>query len=531
MLVTMKRRCFKESYHMGKMKSTPVSPPLARRMKSNAEIINETIKTAVDNGLTEDEVIFLRTIADEDNDDGDRIYGIWGDREDNALRKLKIDMKANGTYPSIEEIKRYSAEQRQTEEPVKVAKEEKKTSKTRPRQVDKELRELGDIDDSKFRIQNVMLHLTYSTHLDFEKWMSFMKSSKHEKGPGFPIGEYSFVHETGDSEYPHTHILIRFTKAAQSTNPRIFDFDGIHPHIRRVSTRKHWDNIIKYHEKQGTPIVELKRCSLTERIQSYETLDEAMMYECTRPGDANGIDRIFNMRNPTRAGPPDDIEEWNPWQKEIIELVKSKPDSRTIEWIYDPHGGAGKTSLGQYISGQKLGILTYIGNIYHLGTQLQTEIKKGECKDTVIFNFTRQMSDNKVYTALEQVKDGSVAVTKYKTEMIHWEEGKRPHVIVFANYFPHLEHMTVERWRIRPITKGKEFIHEAWGDEIVAWIEKNYPGMSVEDGTDLYVESLNKLLEKPIQAKRPIRDLAIPPVERKSESPFDIIYRGKGKRY
>lgn len=496
----------------------------------NKETIKRTVTIAAENNLTEDDVAFLRTI-DNRHDDGDRMYGKWGDWEDNQLRKIKLRMMREGTYPSREKLKDLNRSARQTTEPSKRKIKSLNESADGNQKEDKVLKELGEIDESKFRLQNIMIHLTYSTHLDFDAWMTFMKSSKQEKGPGFPISEYSFVHETGDSEYPHTHILIRFVKAAQSTNQRIFDFEGIHPHIKRVATRKHWDNIIKYHEKQGKPITDLKRCSLTERIQSYETLDEAMVHECTKPGDANGIDRIYNMKNSDRPAPPEDIEEWCPWQQEIIDLVKTKADSRTIEWIYDPHGGAGKTSVGQYIAGERLGIYTTIGSARDLGTQLGAEIEKGECKDAVIFNFPRQMEDHRIYTGLEQVKDGSVAVPKYKSRMIHWGS-RRPHVIVMANYFPNIESVSLDRWRIRPITNGREFTHVAWGDEICAWIEKHYPGIGLEEGKRLYVESLDKVLVKPPPKEgREIRDLSLDPVERKTEEVFDMLYPTKGKRY
>jgi hypothetical protein len=46
---------------------------------------------------------------------------------------------------------------------------------------------------------------------------------------------------------------------------------------------------------------------------------------------------------------PIDIEEPYGWQTEIINLLKDKPDKRTIHWYWEDKGNVGKTTLCKYL--------------------------------------------------------------------------------------------------------------------------------------------------------------------------------------
>lgn len=111
--------------------------------------------------------------------------------------------------------------------------------------------------DKKFRAQYQCMHITYKTHMDPQLW----------KDRFYPLhGEpklISFVHESADDEnpYDHTHICVEWIKHFDTTNCRVFDFQGIHPHLLKVQGLEHKKCIVtKYHWKapKGPVTIELE---------------------------------------------------------------------------------------------------------------------------------------------------------------------------------------------------------------------------------------------------------------------------------
>lgn len=82
-----------------------------------------------------------------------------------------------------------------------------------------------------FRFRGLKVHLTYKTHVPFDKIKALMKSLRDTK-------MFSIVHEIGDEHednptpYAHTHVFWWWKKDYDSTNARCFDIDGIHPNIK-----------------------------------------------------------------------------------------------------------------------------------------------------------------------------------------------------------------------------------------------------------------------------------------------------------
>lgn len=106
-----------------------------------------------------------------------------------------------------------------------------------------------------FRLQAQCVHLTYKGWLDQKQWSDHFYPQHGE--PKL----FSFVHETGDEEhdYDHTHICVEWRKNFDSTNPRVYDFDCVHPHIKKVQSLKHKRTIvIKYHWKKPKGPVQLE---------------------------------------------------------------------------------------------------------------------------------------------------------------------------------------------------------------------------------------------------------------------------------
>lgn len=335
-------------------------------------------------------------------------------------------------------------------------------------------------DNNTFRIQNTRFHLTYPYLVDFAAWLQWNQDN------GLNISAYSMVHETGDSGYEHSHILVWYQKMIQTQKSTFFDFAGHHPNIKLVTTNKHWDNILAYHKKQNTPLVKvdltkskLQGRELIETIQSYPSVNEAVMNVCRSIRDVSAVVAAFNLKDIDYGSEPD--VSWYPWQRELMTELTGKPDPRKIIWYWDPLGNCGKTFLAKHMGMYRGAFTTTSTNVYHVATQLQEIVKKkgAESVFVVMFNFTRDTKINKVYNAIESLKDGMITAQKYKGETIYLPI---PHVVVFANYIPDVSKISIDRWNIRALNPDCKTvllnvdsdILDKHKNDLTFWIESEY---------------------------------------------------------
>lgn len=136
-----------------------------------------------------------------------------------------------------------------------------------------------------------------------------------------------------------------------------------------------------------------------------------------------------------------------PWQKDVIELVKTEPDDRTINWYWEAEGNCGKTALAKHLC------IKYPNKVLYLSGKC-TDVKYTIMKflendnndvEILIFDFVRSTEQFISYEALETVKNGIFCNSKYECGMVQYNS---PHVIVFANFTPDQSKLSQDRWRI-----------------------------------------------------------------------------------
>lgn len=132
------------------------------------------------------------------------------------------------------------------------------------------------------------------------------------------------------------------------------------------------------------------------------------------------------------------------WQQNIIDIIREPPHPRTVHWIVDIEGGAGKTFLGEYME------RNYGAFILNGGKHDRMLHMVGERKPRiVIFDFSRTMvrgdNDHVPYGVIESVKNGYVASGFYGEQPVRWD---KPHVICFANFEPDRTGISQDRWNI-----------------------------------------------------------------------------------
>jgi hypothetical protein len=316
--------------------------------------------------------------------------------------------------------------------------------------------DLKAVDEGKkFRLQNTRIHLTYKSHIPPEAWLSWMTKVKEYK-----IKLYSIVHEKGNSltPYDHTHILIDFGYTFQSRKVNVFDWkclttgENIHPNIKIVKTAAHWKNTLVYHYKESPPFTNIPKPDIVENpikeIWKSNTLQDALLSTCSTLKNVGGVIAAFNCKPADYGIEP--VVDWKPWQKELLDEIKNKPDSRHITWYYDPFGNAGKTFISKHLGQYKGAFVSTRANAYHVATSLDEFIKQNGNDSilVVIFNFSRQQENHKIYQALEELKDGMMTSEKYKGRTLYFNH---PHLICLANYLPDINSMTKDRWDIRAI--------------------------------------------------------------------------------
>jgi len=145
----------------------------------------------------------------------------------------------------------------------------------------------------------------------------------------------------------------------------------------------------------------------------------------------------YSMAEIYALGPLDIIPKTDlkPWQLELTEIIKTKPDRRKIYWYWSEKGNLGKSALSKYIKANNMSGITTIGgkkdNVFN-GIAKFYEAKK-RFPSCVIIDCPRAEKDFISYAAIEKLKDGYLYSGKYEgSELIF----NPPHIIVFANREP-----------------------------------------------------------------------------------------------
>lgn len=138
--------------------------------------------------------------------------------------------------------------------------------------------------------------------------------------------------------------------------------------------------------------------------------------------------------------------ELRPWQQNILNILDSDGDDRTIHWYWEPDGGMGKTTFQKWLYLNRDGVLILSGKASDMKHAIIQYIEKnGETPDIILVNIPKSSIDFVSYQGLEEIKDMCFFSGKYEGGMV---VGPNPHVIVFANEEPHYEKMTNTRWNV-----------------------------------------------------------------------------------
>lgn len=146
------------------------------------------------------------------------------------------------------------------------------------------------------------------------------------------------------------------------------------------------------------------------------------------------------------------IDYFYDWEIKIIDLINTKPDTRTIHWFWEPNGCSGKTTFQKYLFTHFRGVAVLSGKGSDMKNGIIEYVKKfEETPDIILINIPRCNIDYISYNGIEEIKDMFFFSGKYEGG---WVCSRCPHVIIFANEEPRLDNFSLDRWDINRIGGG-----------------------------------------------------------------------------
>lgn len=336
---------------------------------------------------------------------------------------------------------------------------------------------------SKWRIKNQKIFLTYKTHIDKDAMRLFLGDIK-----GKGIKTFYMAHENGLNDpktpYEHSHVVVDFGFVFDSTYARVFDFEGIHPHISFIKDIWSWKAACKYISKEDKTVLLMPKDEFRIKgkldvsgVWEHTTLQDALS-ECGNLNEVMPTIALYNARPKKRREiklPFNSVAEMNPAQRFIWSLLQEESDDRRVKWFGDAYGSSGKTKLMVWA------VRNYPDKCHWGGPGMSVEnqmmlfaqrIDEGWDGDVLFINLTRSKSEQSdmahLYTFIENVKDGIICFGKFRGGM---ELINPPHVVIFANVFPDVRTMSHDRFEVYEITRSKfvervpieELWNPAWG--------------------------------------------------------------------
>jgi len=165
---------------------------------------------------------------------------------------------------------------------------------------------------------------------------------------------------------------------------------------------------------------------------------EASLKYCTKEESRSG--QIYTNIDSLK---PIEVDEPYGWQLEVMDIIKTKPDKRTIYWFWESKGNMGKTSLAKYLCVKYKAL--YIGGS---AADIKCAVAQMPVKPVIIILGIPKCTEHISYKALEEIKDGLFFSGKYESGMVVMNN---PHVFVFANEPPDVTMLSFDRWKIKCI--------------------------------------------------------------------------------
>lgn len=216
----------------------------------------------------------------------------------------------------------------------------------------------------------------------------------------------------------------------------------------------------KLHVQFAVKFKEHKTLSSLQKMFKGAHLEKAINWAacknyCRKDKTAEG-ERIDNTLKFVAVRDPLEGKELRPIQKEIIDIVNTEPDDRTVHWFYDPKGSAGKTTVAKHLCIKRGDVIYVAGKSADMKFGVQQFVRKYDIR-AVIMDYTRSTEGFVSYQGIEEIKNGIFYSGKYESGMVLFNN---PHVIILSNFLPDLNALSFDRWNIHDYSEENPSIPE-----------------------------------------------------------------------
>ncbi len=215
----------------------------------------------------------------------------------------------------------------------------------------------------------------------------------------------------------------------------------------------HLQGCVKWKTKQRLSAIKLlypkahwERCK--DSKFDTRTPKKAIAY-CQKDESRKPNGKVYTNMNLPKPWMGANLSDLEPWHLDLIKIMKSEADFRTINWYWSDKGKMGKSKFARYAI-HNLDALKVSGCgkdiLYAVAQWVKTKNL-----ETLIIDIPRSRFNRISYSVLEELKDGDFFSGKYESGMTTLNQP--PHVIVFANAPPDEEELSADRWNIVEIGK------------------------------------------------------------------------------
>lgn len=142
-----------------------------------------------------------------------------------------------------------------------------------------------------------------------------------------------------------------------------------------------------------------------------------------------GLRELYCRLRPTEIS--DEHLNLRPWQASVVAAVAGQPDDRTIFWVTDPVGGAGKSRLARHLVAEHGG-LVLSGKLADMAYILAGALESARKPRIAVFDISRAQAEHvqHLYSMAEMIKNGLVVSNKYESRQLVFDP---LHVVFFSN--------------------------------------------------------------------------------------------------
>lgn len=309
-----------------------------------------------------------------------------------------------------------------------------------------QLTDLKKFGENGFRFQNQKCLLTYSGKVDKVRYIEWFVDLH-----GFQMKFIRLAHEHYKDGGDHTHVLVDYGKVFNKRNAEEwFDYEELHPNIKLITSKLHWDRCVKYLGKEDPENADLlvTKKKWIDKVNECNTVQDALAL-CEVPAHVPGTLMAFRCKPIVRVIKEHELKHW---QSVIWFELDSEPDDRHVNWIVDRKGGGGKTWLCRYYRFKNINdvlLVNAMGGMRDFSTIVRNAISTGWNGRVLLINLSRSDEDKAIYAPIEASKDGIFTATKY--DGMSFDIPQDTHVYVFANWCPDVDKLSLDRWNIRSL--------------------------------------------------------------------------------